>query len=440
MLPEAKNRLLTQVGAGTPMGDLLRRYWMPVAGVSQFDEATSVRAIRLLGEDLVLYRDLEGKFGLVNRHCTHRGADLSYGMVERDGIRCSYHGWKFGPTGECIEQPFEDTFFAERPLRRRPGMAGYPVEVKGGLVWAYMGPQPAPLVPDWEQFSWENGFAQIVISEIPCNWFQCQENSIDPVHFEWMHDNWGARLRDGPEASDAPRHLKLDFEEFEHGFLYKRIREDGGEKDTSWTVGRVCLWPNAFFLGSHFEWRVPVDDENTLSITWHFTHVPKEREPYRQAAIPTWIGPTHDSQGRWITSHVMNQDFIGWVGQGRIADRTKEHLGISDKGIVMVRNRFFAELEAVAAGAEPKGLIRDPAKNVRIELPSVRRRLAKEGLTTAEILANPVHKQTLFSYVLQAGQPDWVKKQFSEAMGVAAEEYRGPIRGRQFIDPSPASA
>lgn len=97
----------------------------------------------------------------------------------------------------------------------------------------------------------------------------------------------------------------------------------------------MCLWPNAFFLGAHFEWRVPVDDENTLSVTWHFTHVPKEREPYLQDTIPTWIGPTHDEKGRWITSHVMNQDFVGWVGQGPIADRTKEHLGASDKGIVM---------------------------------------------------------------------------------------------------------
>lgn len=339
MLTEAKNRLLTQVGPGTPMGDLLRRYWMPVAGVTQFDDANPIRPIRLFGENLVLYRDPEGKFGLVDRYCAHRGADLSYGMVEEGGIRCSYHGWKFGPNGLCVKQPFEDTALADRPLRRRPGITAYPLEVKAGLVWVYMGPQPAPLVPDWEQFSWENGFAQIVISEIPCNWLQCQENSIDPVHFEWMHDNWGARMRD-PSTPNAPRHLKLDFEEFEYGFVYKRIREDTSEADSAWTVGRVCLWPNAFFLGAHFEWRVPVDDENTLSVTWHFTHVPKEREPYLQDTIPTWIGPTHDEKGRWITSHVMNQDFVGWVGQGPIADRTKEHLGASDKGIVMVRNRF----------------------------------------------------------------------------------------------------
>ncbi len=419
------------------MGSLLRRYWMPIAGVSQFDE-TPIKAIRLMGEELVLYRDLSGNFGLIDRYCTHRRADLSFGMVEKDGLRCSYHGWKFAGSGACVEQPYEDVVFFDRPERRRPKSVGYLVQVKGGLVWAYLGPQPAPLVPDWELFSWENGFAQIVISEVPCNWLQCQENSIDPVHFEWMHDNWGARMRDGHDAASSPRHLRLAFDEFEHGFTYKRIREDTGEQDPSWTVGRVCLWPNAFFLGSHFEWRVPIDDENTLSVTWHWTHVPKEREPYKQAAIPTWIGPTHDANARWITSHVMNQDFVAWVGQGRIADRTREHLGVSDGGIVMIRKRLLADLAAIDAGQDPKGVIRDPARNVRIELPSVRRKLAREGLTTAEILADPVHKQALLSYALQAGQPEWVRKQFAEAMGLEAQDYRGPLQGRAYMDPAPA--
>jgi 5,5'-dehydrodivanillate O-demethylase len=245
-------------------------------------------------------------------------------------------------------------------------------------------------------------------------------------------------MRDGADAKPAPRHLQLKFDEFDYGYTYKRIREDTGEQDPSWTVGRVCLWPNAFFLGSHFEWRVPIDDENTLSVTWHFTHVPKEREPYRQASIPTWIGPTHDAAGRWITSHVMNQDFIGWVGQGRIADRTKEHLGASDRGIVMLRKRLLADLDAVAAGQDPKGIIRDPARNVRIELPSVRRKLAREGLSTAEILANPVHRQALLSFALQAGQPDWVRRQFAEAMGQEALDYRGPLQGRPYMDAPPS--
>ena len=158
----------------------------------------------------------------------------------------------------------------------------------------------------------------------------------------------------------APKHLKLKFEEFEHGFTYKRVREGQSEEDRYWTVGRVALWPNGFYLGRHFEWRVPVDDENTLSVAWFFVRVPKGREPYVQNSVPTWKSPIRGEDGRWITSHVINQDIVAWVGQGAIADRTQEHLRSSDIGITMMRNRFFEEIEAIKAGREPKGVIRDP--------------------------------------------------------------------------------
>ena len=121
----------------------------------------------------------------------------------------------------------------------------------------------------------------------------------------------------------APKHLKLKFEEFEHGFTYKRVREGQSEEDKYWTVGRVALWPNGFYLGRHFEWRVPVDDENTLSVAWFFVRVPKGREPYVQNRVPTWKSPIKGEDGRWITSHVINQDIVAWVGQGAIADRTQ---------------------------------------------------------------------------------------------------------------------
>src|SRR5207237_1126347 len=124
--------------------------------------------------------------------------------------------------------------------------------------------------------------------------------------------------------------------EFEYGFQYKRIRTDTSDKDRLWTVGRVCLWPNGLFTGNHVEFRVPVDDENTLSVMWHFSRVPREREPYVQNSIPTWQGPIADpATGRWTTSHVMNQDVVTWVGQGRIADRSQEYLAPSDRGIVL---------------------------------------------------------------------------------------------------------
>ena len=188
---------------------------------------------------------------------------MSYGWVEECGIRCNYHGWLIDETGRCIHQPYEEIAHPRSRAKERISIKAYPVEECAGLLWAYMGPQPAPELPVWEPFTWGNGFVQIVLSEMPCNWFQCQENSIDPVHFEWLHDNWGsASRRHRPEGADAP---EARFEEFDYGFIYKRIREGQTEGDPLWTVGRVTLWPNGFYLGNHFEWRVPIDDENTLS-------------------------------------------------------------------------------------------------------------------------------------------------------------------------------
>jgi 5,5'-dehydrodivanillate O-demethylase len=417
MLEESKNELLTRVGPGTPMGDLLRRYWMPIAGVTEF-ERESVRAVRLFGEDLVLYRDLSGTFGLVDRQCPHRRADLSYGFVESCGIRCNYHGWQFDERGAAVELPFEDLANPEARFRDRVRIRAYPVEVKAGLVWAYLGPQPAPLVPDYEPFNWTNGFRQIVISEVPCNWLQAQENSIDPVHFEWMHRNWSLRLG-GATGPYAPRHLKVAFDEFEHGFVYRRITEDTDERDLLWTVGRTCLWPNALFTGDHFEWRVPIDDGNMLSVTWHFARVPHDRQPYVQEKIPTWHGPIVDPlTGRWISTHVMNQDFIAWVGQGRISDRQNEHLGSSDRGVIMVRKRFMEDLERVKSGEDPKAIVRDPAQNVDIPLPIALRDVLLNGLPRAEFEKHPILGAR--RYPFQAGQPEEVRQAFDEAMGYTA--------------------
>ena len=194
VLSAEKNKIITQVGPGTPMGDYLRRYWHPIGGASELD-TNPIKAMRLFGEDLVLYKDLGGKYGLIDRNCPHRRADLSYGFVEETGIRCNYHGWLMDQRGNVIEQPYDDTVNPRGKARERCLAKAYPVKECAGLLFAYMGPQPAPELPVWEPFTWENGFREVVISDIPCNWFQCQENSCDPVHFEWMHENWNVRLK-----------------------------------------------------------------------------------------------------------------------------------------------------------------------------------------------------------------------------------------------------
>ena len=415
MLSVEKNQLLTQVGPATPMGEYLRRYWHPVAGASEFDDK-AVRPIRLFGEDLVLFKSLSGQYGLIQRSCPHRNADLAFGFVEQDGLRCAYHGWEFGASGQCLHQPFEEIVDADARLRKKTTVKAYEVREKAGMLWAYMGPAPAPELPDWELFNFKNGFAQAVFAELPCNWFQCQENSIDPIHFEWTHNNWTARLHDS-HAEYVPTHLKTQYEEFDYGFVYKRLRASETEQNPMWTIGRVTLWPNAFYLGHHFEWRVPIDDENTLSVLWVFSRVPNEQEPYVQPRIPSWYGPLYDENGDWITSHVANQDFAAWVGQGRITDRTKETLGASDRGIVMLRKRFFDELAAVAAGAEPKGLIRDPAANHDVPLPSACRDEMIDGLPRAALDRHPLLGPYLRDFIGQAGQPEQVRLAYEEAIG-----------------------
>jgi len=422
MLTQEKNALFTQVGQGTPMGDLLRRYWHPIAACSEFEE-TPTKPVRLLGEDLVAFRDEEGRYGLIERRCPHRGADMLYGFTEKCGLRCSYHGWLLARDGRCVERPFEDLGTAE-PSKPKCAVKAYPIEERAGLLWAYLGPQPAPLVPNWEPFTWKNGFVQIVFATIPCNWFQCQENSVDPLHFEWLHLNWSRRLA-GQDGPYCPPHLEVDFREFDYGLTYHRKWEGTDSDDPLWSIGRVCLWPNGLFANGHMEWRVPVDDHTTLSVGWFFDRVPKDREPYVQARIPSWVGPVTDpATGRWITTHILNQDFVAWVGQGTVTDRTRENLVKSDRGIAMLRRMFLREIDTVAKGGDPKGVIRDPQLNACVPLPVIRREQYQNGMAREALAAHFGSADAITSnrFIFQAGQPDEVRRAYEEAMGFEMDD------------------
>lgn len=422
MASAAQNERLTRVGPGTPMGELLRRYWHPFAAAAEIDEL-GVKPVQLLGESLVAFRAGDGSYGLIDRQCPHRRADMLFGIIEEGGLRCSYHGWCFAADGKCLEQPYEDIANPKARFRDKIRTKAYRVEEKAGMLWAYMGPAPAPLVPNWEPFTWDNGFRQVVYAEVPCNWFQCQENSLDPVHFEWMHRNWSSRL--SGDGSYGPKHLELKFDEFEFGHIYRRVREDTDKDSQHWTVGSTALWPNAFFLGDHIEWRVPVDDENTLSLTWMFHRVPVAQEPYVQRRVPYWQGPVKDGQGKWITSHVLNQDIVAWVGQGAIADRTEEHLGQSDLGIIMLRRTFEENMKAVAEGRDPKGLIRDPERNVCVELPIKHREIFTTSMTLEEsweLGRKLAYRFNQPHYPHQVGQPEEIQREFQVAMGMIAPD------------------
>ena len=431
MLSVEQNNTLTETGRGTLMGEFLRRYWWPVAAETEFDEK-EVKPIRLMGEDLVLYRDKSGTYGLLDRQCPHRRADLSYGFVEDCGLRCNYHGWLYDQAGRCTAQPYEETAHPDAHFKDKVTIKAYRVQPLAGLLWAYLGPDPAPLVPNWEPFTWSNGFRQIAFTEVPCNWLQGQENSIDPVHFEWLHDNWSRQLRGGSGPVPA-KHLRIRFEEFDYGFHYQRIREGQKEGDELWTIGRTCLWPNCLFTGEHFEWRVPIDDGHMLSVGWFYNRVPHEMEPFVQDKIPYWNAPLTDpASGRWISTHVMNQDFIAWVGQGTISDRQNEHLGESDRGVILMRKRMLEEAELVAQGGEPKATIRDPQLNQCVRMPIVGRDRLLRGFSLADSDSAPPFGLREFPFL--AGQPEAIRQAYWHAMGrdIPPARDNGPVATRDM--------
>ena len=183
MLTEEQNDRLTKVGPGTPMGELMRRYWQPIAGVSEFNE-NPTKAVRLLGEDLVLYKDESGTFGLIDASCAHRRVNMLWGIPEPKGLRCPYHGWLYDETGQCLEMPAEP---ADSTFPSRVQLKAYPVETLGGLVFAYLGPQPAPLLPHYYPFVEEGRVRSIGWTVVTCNWLQIMENSLDPIHAEYLH-------------------------------------------------------------------------------------------------------------------------------------------------------------------------------------------------------------------------------------------------------------
>ena len=188
MLTVEENERLSKVGPGSPMGELLRRFWQPIATLADI-ERERVMKVRRLGEDLVLYKSRRDEYGLIQERCPHRSASLAYGIPHEDGLRCPYHGWLFNGEGTCLEQPYDD--IAEEggggTFKDKIRVDAYPVETLGGLVFAYMGPpERKPLLPRWPAFVTQGVNRSIGVTDLPCNWLQCMENSLDPVHFEWL--------------------------------------------------------------------------------------------------------------------------------------------------------------------------------------------------------------------------------------------------------------
>jgi 5,5'-dehydrodivanillate O-demethylase len=400
MLTADKNDRLTRVGPGTAMGTLLRRYWWPIAPSAMVGLEPVKR--RLLGEDLVLFRDRQGRLGLLAEQCPHRRASLSLGCVEGEGLRCGYHGWLFDTTGQCLEQPGEP---ADSEFKDRIRTTAYRVQELGGLVFAYLGPdtteQPAPLLPRYDLFVRDDVWRDIGHAVVPCNFLQIMENSVDPYHVEWLHGRYGSFLRElagEPELEVLrKKHVKVAFEVFEHGILKRRLLEGQTEDDEDWKTGHPLVFPGMLRIGggglSFFQIRVPIDDENTWHV-WYQTYRPEHGQVPPQGEIPDYEVPLKDENGDWIRDYVDGQDVTAWVTQGTIADRTQEHLGTSDLGVMVLRRLFQEQMDLVEDGHDPICTYRDPGKNVCIELPQEKEKFGGGEAFRREFLP---HGQTRYS-------------------------------------------
>lgn len=377
-----QNQMLTQVSRGTPMGELMRRYWQPFAAAE--DLATHwTQKVRLLGEDLILFRNREGGLGLIAEQCPHRRASLLHGIPTERGIRCPYHGWEFNGKGECLHQPFE----ADNPrLRANAATEAYPVQELGGMLFTYMGPvtpeAPAPLLPRFDGFVAEGAIRIMGRVVLPVNWLQIMENSLDPVHTEWLHGHQYEfqREQEGVKVAISTRHEKIDFREFRFGITKHRLRAGHSEDSDDWRIGHPIIFPNMLAVGNgdpkaryhSFQMRVPVDDTHTLHL-WYNAYLPPAGAvvpPALRSKVHTYDVPYLDAQGRFIMDNIDGQDMMAWVTQGAVADRSRELLGASDKGVAMYRRTLKREMKKVQDGQDPMGLLRDPADNTRIDLPT----------------------------------------------------------------------
>ena len=368
---------LTRVGPGTPAGEWLRRFWHPIA-YSEELKSLPVR-LRILGEDLVIFRDRCGQVGLLELHCSHRGTSLEFGLIEERGIRCCYHGWQFGVDGKILDTPGEppDSTYKERLCH-----GAYPVHERVGLVWAYMGPpDKKPPFPEYDTYympGYRLGHRRYVK---PCNYLQGEDNIMDPLHLSTLHvlvSGLQFYSEDGRPAPEFGIFAELDWMETPSGMVYiasRRVGEDVWVRIGEWiapthrVVPAHPSFPPAYDAGKQevyippkfTSWSVPIDDTNTLS--FDIMHVPEGR------VLP----PTPTNEGtimRSAKSYEERQrhpgDHEAQSSQRPIAIHALEHLGATDRGITMFRKQVREDIRAVQKGQDPEGLYPKEAQEGKV--------------------------------------------------------------------------
>ena len=358
---------LTQVGRGTPMGELLRRYWHPVGLTS--DASDTPKMVKALGEDLVLFRDRSGRPGLVYPRCIHRGASLFYGRTEERGIRCCYHGWLFDVTGRCLEQPGRrDTGKPSGGNLRQPV---YPVQERYGLIFAYMGPpERKPLLPRYDILETLQPGEHIEADDssigsggpvvVPCNWLQHFENVMDPFHVPVLHGSFsGTQFTEQmsllPEvrfSASSDRVSSKQLRKLPTGETHRRVTE------AVLPAVRAVANPRAESDGtcSLLGWILPLDDTS-----FRIYSAGRVTEPGALGRIRSrfngklWAELTEAEHQRFPG------DYEAQVSQGAITYHSEEHLVRSDQGIVLLRSLLKRQVDAVARGEDPEGVAFEPA-------------------------------------------------------------------------------
>jgi phthalate 4,5-dioxygenase oxygenase subunit len=430
MLTQEQNDALTRTNPGTGGGELLRRYWQPIALSSELPASGAPVPVAILGEELVLFRDQQNRVGLLDRHCPHRGTDLSYGRLEDGGLRCLYHGWLYDVTGRCLEQPAEPKTSTFKDKVRQ---TSYPVVERAGAFFSYMGPGEPPAFPNYDFFTYPEPNIHVHKLFIDCNYMQANEGNYDPSHVGFLHKsfdpnrrpglNFGALRVVGMTKEDVvladinpAEPARLEVEDTAFGVRIFQNRSAGpGRKYLRVTYFGM---PNFSVIagpqggdGQIGHFHVPID--NQTHWRWNFFvrrdqplsddhRLPNHLRKPGEYSDPYHI--TRSQSNRFMQDRTkMNENFTGMGTNfnthdafatetpGRIQDRTKEHLATSDVAIAAARRLMLKAIDDVKAGREPIGLIRNAAENRFGELLSFDV-VAPEDIPNAEIVRQVVER------------------------------------------------
>ena len=375
MLTREENETLTQIGPGTPGGALMRRYWQPTALASEIPLGGAPLPVRLLGEDLALFRDEFGRPGLLGIHCAHRAADLSYGRIEDGGLRCLYHGWLYDVHGNCLDQPGEP---AHSTFKDKVRHLAYPAVERGGLIFAYLGDGEPPALPPYEAFDVPESQRAVYKAFQDCSYLQGNEGNIDPAHLSFLHRlSRPGDINQTLNTRVTAPHLEL--EETEFGIRIYAVRPV--DDDNSYVRVTNFVMPNLSAVagdaeGYSINWHVPIDDTHhwRYGIRFNRTQEIRPQQSARSEEVGDDFRLIRNESNRYMQDREsmksaayigMGPNFIvhdAWAtqGEGTIQDRTTERLGYTDMAIAAARRMLLRAVQDVREGQDPTHVIRDP--------------------------------------------------------------------------------